>query len=105
MTATNTSGCATYSWCVETDREHTAEEEGHYGEIVTARAGASSVRVWADQRPGQGWVVLLDELEWRIQAATSADLGHRIQEELRDLRSIVDQIDDALTQWHASLPA
>lgn len=97
--------CATYTWCGETTREHTTDEGCHYGELLTARAGSNSVRVWADQRPAQGWVIIFDALECRIRAASSADLGQRIQEELRDLRSIFDQIEDALTQWHASLPA
>jgi hypothetical protein len=96
--------CETHRWCVETDREHNTDDDDHYGEVATARAGESSVRVWADRR-ADGWVILLDEFEWRIEAPNTSDLRQRISEEIRDIRSIVDQIDDALTTWLASLPA
>lgn len=103
MTATDTRGCATYSWCVETDREHNTDDDDHYGEVATARAGERAVRIWADQRPGVGWVILLDDLEWRISAPNLTELGKEVEREFRDIRSIVDQMEVAITAWHANL--
>lgn len=95
--------CETYTWCLESQREHMTDEEDHYGPIVDARSGRGSVRVWADKRPGEGWVILLDDLERRVSAPNLTELGKEVEREFRDIRSIVDQMEAAITAWHANL--
>jgi len=76
--------CDIYDWCDGSD--HT--EPAHTGSLDTARAGESEVEVTIYSDP-QGTSFILDLCDWNIDS-------NEIDAEFRDLRSIVDQLEETV---------
>lgn len=93
--------CPMFGWCEFTDAEHITEDLHGFEFVVVAEESSVDVRVFHGTRQNEDdWSVNVDFGDWVIETATTASLGDELDREFTNLRSIVDQIEARVREFH-----
>ncbi len=93
--------CPMFDWCEFENSEHITEDLHGFEFVVVAEESSVDVRVFHGTRENEDdWSINMDIGDWVIETATTASLGDELDREFTNLRSIVDQIESRVREFH-----